>query len=105
LRRKATSLRPKEVRQVKSKVKSMLVIFFDIGGIVHKEFVLAGQRVNKHPTVTFYGDCMKMYEDFALNFVITTTNHLTISFFTREFFTRSNMTVITLPPYFSLVST
>jgi hypothetical protein len=33
-------------RQVKSKVKSMLIIFFDIKGIDHKEFVLAGQTVN-----------------------------------------------------------
>jgi hypothetical protein len=30
------SPRAKKVRQVKSKVKSMLVIFFDIKGIVHK---------------------------------------------------------------------
>jgi hypothetical protein len=29
-----------------SKVKSMLIIFFDIKGIVHKEFALAGQTVN-----------------------------------------------------------
>jgi hypothetical protein len=36
----------KNVRQVKSKVKSMLIIFFDIRGIVHREFVLAGQRAN-----------------------------------------------------------
>jgi hypothetical protein len=28
------------------KVKSMIIIFFDIKGIVHKEFVLAGQTVN-----------------------------------------------------------
>jgi hypothetical protein len=40
------SLRLKEVRKVKSKVKSMLIIFFDIKGIVHKEFVLEGQTVN-----------------------------------------------------------
>jgi hypothetical protein len=30
---------------VKSKVKRMLIIFFDIKGTVHKEFVLAGQTV------------------------------------------------------------
>jgi hypothetical protein len=36
----------KRARQVKSKAKSMLIIFFGIKGIVHKEFVLAGQTVN-----------------------------------------------------------
>jgi hypothetical protein len=30
----------KKARQVKSKVKRMVIIFFDIKGIVHKEFVL-----------------------------------------------------------------
>jgi hypothetical protein len=33
-------------RLVKSKAKSMLITFFDIKGIVHKLFVLAGQKVN-----------------------------------------------------------
>jgi hypothetical protein len=32
--------------KIKSKVKSMLIIFFDIRGIIHKDFVLAGQKVN-----------------------------------------------------------
>jgi hypothetical protein len=36
----------KKVRQVKSKVKSMFIILFEIMGIVHNEFVLAGQTVN-----------------------------------------------------------
>jgi hypothetical protein len=40
------SPRLKKVRQAKSKVKTMLIIFFDIKGFVHKEFILAGQRVN-----------------------------------------------------------
>jgi hypothetical protein len=35
-----------EARQVKNKVKSELIIFFDVKGIVHKEFVLARQIVN-----------------------------------------------------------
>jgi hypothetical protein len=38
--------RPEKARQKNNKVKSMLIIFFDIKGIVHKEFVLAGQTVN-----------------------------------------------------------
>jgi hypothetical protein len=50
------SLRPKrKARQVKSKVKSMLIIFFDIKGIVHKEFVLAGQAVSS----AYYCDVLR----------------------------------------------
>jgi hypothetical protein len=37
---------PKKARLVRSNVKSMLIIFFDIQGIVHKEFVSPGQTVN-----------------------------------------------------------
>jgi hypothetical protein len=36
----------KKERQVKSKVKSLFIIFLGIKRIVHKEFVLAGQTVN-----------------------------------------------------------
>lgn len=41
-----SSPRPKKARQVRSNVKSMLIIFFDIRGIVYKEFVPFGQTVN-----------------------------------------------------------
>jgi hypothetical protein len=40
------SLRPKKARQVNSKFERMLIIFFDIKRIDHKEFVLVGQTVN-----------------------------------------------------------
>jgi hypothetical protein len=50
-RDKATIL-PQE--QMNSKVKSMLIICFDIKGIVDKEFILAGQTV--HPT--YYRDVL-----------------------------------------------
>jgi hypothetical protein len=33
-------------RHVKSKVKGILIIFFNVKEIVHREFVLAGQTVN-----------------------------------------------------------
>jgi hypothetical protein len=38
--------RPKEARQVKSKVRSMLTTCFGIKGILRKEFALAGQTDN-----------------------------------------------------------
>jgi len=44
------SPRPKKARMSKSKIKSMLICFFESQGIVHKEFVPPGQTVNQ----TFY---------------------------------------------------
>jgi hypothetical protein len=41
--------------KVKSNVKNMLVIFFDIKGVIHKEFVLAGQTVNSE----YYCDVLR----------------------------------------------
>jgi hypothetical protein len=42
-RKSPNSPSPKKARQAKSKVKGMVTAFFDIEGIVHKEFVLANQ--------------------------------------------------------------
>jgi hypothetical protein len=50
-----SSPRPKKPRQVKSNVKSMLICFFDIDGIIHKEFVPPGQTVN----AKFYCDVLR----------------------------------------------
>jgi hypothetical protein len=45
----------KKARQMKSKVNSMLIIFFAIKGIVRKEFFLAGQTVNS----AYYCDVLR----------------------------------------------
>jgi len=45
-RPKGTSPRPKESRLQKSKVKTMLIAFFDSDSIIQKEFVPVGQTVN-----------------------------------------------------------
>ena len=43
-----TSLRPKKaIRQSKSKVKVILITFFDVRGIVHSEFLPQGQTINQ----------------------------------------------------------
>ena len=39
--------KPKKPRQSRSKIKTMLIVFFDYRGVVHHEFVPEGQTVNK----------------------------------------------------------
>ena len=43
----ASSLRPKKARQVKSNVKTMLIAFFDIDGLVHHEYIPREHTLNK----------------------------------------------------------
>ncbi|XP_033225715.1 uncharacterized protein LOC117178395 [Belonocnema kinseyi] len=49
------SPRPKKERISKSKVKTMIIVFFDIKGIARHEFVPPGQTVN----AKFYGQMLK----------------------------------------------
>jgi hypothetical protein len=49
----------KEARQVKSKVKSMLIIIFVIKGIVLKEFILTGPTVNS----SYYCDVLRQLHE------------------------------------------
>jgi hypothetical protein len=51
----SNSPRTKKIRQVVKKVKSILFIFFDIKGIVHEEFILAGQTVSS----AYYCDVLR----------------------------------------------
>ncbi|KAL7726506.1 hypothetical protein ACLKA6_001128 [Drosophila palustris] len=39
--------KPKKPRKIKSKIKVMLTVFFDIRGVVHSQFLPEGQTVNK----------------------------------------------------------
>jgi hypothetical protein len=70
--------RPKRAIQVKRKVKGILNIFLQQGQVKQSTW---------HTTVAFYGDCVKMCEDFAQNFgdertgcCITITHRITLSF-------------------------
>ena len=51
--------RPKKAWQVKSNIKTMLIAFFDIDGLVHHEFVPTGQAVNKE----FYKTVLQRLRD------------------------------------------
>uniref|UniRef100_A0A2S2Q787 Mariner Mos1 transposase n=1 Tax=Sipha flava TaxID=143950 RepID=A0A2S2Q787_9HEMI len=48
------SPQPKKAHQVRSSVKTMLIVFYDIEGIFHYEFVSRGQIVNQ----VFYKDVL-----------------------------------------------
>ena len=55
----ASSPRPKKARQVKSNVKTMLICFFNIKGLIHFVFVPQGQTVNQQ----FYLEVLKRLRD------------------------------------------
>ena len=50
-----SSPHPKKACTSRSRVKIMIIVFFDSRGIVHKEFVPPGQTVNH----TFYKDVLE----------------------------------------------
>ncbi|KAJ4434163.1 hypothetical protein ANN_16485 [Periplaneta americana] len=53
------SPRPKKTRQVRSKIKVMLTVFFDVRGIVHHEYAPEGQTVTKE----YYHDVLRRLRD------------------------------------------
>ena len=96
----------KKTRQVCSNIKSMLIIFFDIRGIVHKEFIPPGQTVNGN----FYCKVLRqlrgnvrrkqpeMWEnrDWLLHHDNAPAH---TSLVVREFLTKNNMTTVPYPAY------
>ncbi|UYV64611.1 hypothetical protein LAZ67_3001306, partial [Cordylochernes scorpioides] len=99
-----SSPRPKKARMSKSRIKTMIIVFFDIRGIVHCEFVPQGQTVNsafylevlrrlkrRIPRVrTDIKDTVKLHHDNA-------TSHT--AFIITNFLARRNTSVIPHPPY------
>lgn len=101
-----SSPRPTKSRLQKSKVKTMLIAFFDNDGIIHKEFVPPGQTVN----AAFYEDVLKrllqrirrVRPDLHKSgkWVLLHDNapaHTAIR--VRQFLAQHNVTVIDHPPY------
>jgi hypothetical protein len=62
------SPRPKNARQVKSKSRTCWSFSWTPGGLFTKNSSWQAKQSIPHNTVTFYGDCVKMCEDFTPNF-------------------------------------
>jgi hypothetical protein len=99
------SPRKKKAGQVKSKFNSMLVTFFNIRGIVHKELILECQTV----TSTYYCDVLRQLHENVQrlypelwqqkNWLLPHDNAPShTSFLTREFLAKTNITVPRPPP-------
>jgi ribosomal protein L20 len=92
--------RPKNTRQVNSKIKSILIIVFDLKGIVHKEFVLARQTVSS----AYYCDVLRRLRGNSVRTLATeklavasrqrTVSH---SLFHQGIFNRKQMTAVPPP--------
>lgn len=99
-----SSPRPKKCRMSKSKIKSMLICFFDSKGIVHKEFVPPGQTVNqvlyKSVLERLRKRVIRVRPHIADKWMLHHDNapcHTAISI--MEFLTSKRITVVLHPPY------
>jgi hypothetical protein len=54
------SRRLRKLRLQKSKIKTMLITFFDQQSVIHKEFVPEGQRVNSAFYIEVIGRLLKL---------------------------------------------
>ena len=101
-----TSPRPKKARQVKSNVKSMIITFFDVKGIVHKKFVPTDQTVNSG----LYCDVLRRLHENVLRCCPKLWQEQTrllqhdnaashTSVLTQQFLAKNNMAVIPHPTY------
>jgi len=101
------SPRPKKARQVKSNLKSIIITFFDIKGIVQKEFVPKGQAVNSR----FYCEVLRRLhekvrrhrpqlwrEQTWLLLHDNAPSHTAV--LTQQFLAKNKIAVIPHPPYF-----
>ena len=99
-----SSSRPKKARMCRSRVKNMIIDFFDSCGIVHKEFVPPGQTADH----VFYKDVLerlrkrvqRIWSDIAVDWVLQHDNapaHTALSI--REFLAKKSIPVLPLPLY------
>jgi len=102
----SSSPRPKKARQVKSNIKTMLIVYFDIDGLAHHEFVPTGQTVYKefHKTVLKHlRDAVRRHRPekwSSGNWILHQDNapaHRAVT--TNEFLPKHNIPSLPQPPY------
>jgi len=98
--------RPKKARRSRSNIKTMAIVFFDIRGVVHHEYVPQGQTVNKE----YYVEVLKRLRDRVRrarpemfkekSWILHHDNAPAhASLLVRQFLTRNAITVADHPPY------
>jgi hypothetical protein len=99
--------RPKKLKFQRSRIKTMLLFFFDSQGVVHKEFVPKGKTVNAEfykgvmgripwAHSTCLSSCILLSRFFLLH--DNAPAHKAASF--CQFLTPNNVTILHHPPYF-----
>ena len=102
----ASSPRPKKARLFKSKIKVMLIVFFDVHGIVHVEFLPQGQTINQNVYKDILRRLMRSVREKRRELWETKSwllhhdnapahNALSI----RQFLAENNIAVLEQPPY------
>ena len=100
------SPRPKKARQVRSNVKVMLTVFFDVHGVVHHEFLPQGGTVNRH----YYLEVLRRLRENIRRkrpelwsrkswFLHHDNAPAHSSFLIRDYCAKSETTVLPQPPY------
>ena len=102
----ASSPRPKKARLFKSKIKVMLIVFFDVHGIVHLEFLPQGQTINQNVYKDILRRLMRLVREKRRELWETKSwllhhdnapvhNALSI----QQFLAENNIAVLEQPPY------
>ena len=92
--------RPKKARMSKSKIKTMLICFFDSQGVVHNEFVPPRQTVNKQVLEWLRKRVHRVRPKIADTWMLHHDNapcHTAIS--VNEFLVKKGISVVPQPPY------
>ena len=96
------SPQPKKTRRVPSKIKTMLITFFDSKGIIHKEFLPSGQTITREYYLTVLKRLMSRirwispeYKDEVVGVCCMIMRPVTL----RRFLAKNNVCVLNHPPY------